>query len=118
MKTHAGRRAPKIKKQSVAVNNDERRWFEKCGLSAARRMVRGLKVRPKPRIDAEMAAEANGRIGGDVAALATDPTRNADRLSVGVRQQAQGLHVSLSEDFAGAGASPDKLDEGFSMRST
>ena len=34
MKTHAGRRAPKIKKQSVAVNNDERRWFEKCGLVA------------------------------------------------------------------------------------
>src|SRR5271156_3967937 len=38
MKTHAGRRAAKIKKQSVAVNNDERRWFEKCGLGALARL--------------------------------------------------------------------------------
>jgi hypothetical protein len=83
--------------------------------------VGGLKVQPETRIDAETAAEANSRVGGDVAAPANDvadPAGNADRLREGARRKAQGLHIFPGENFAEAGASSDKLDEGFSMLST
>ena len=37
-----------------------------------RKIVRGLQVQPEMRIDAEIAAEPNGRTGGGVAPTAND----------------------------------------------
>jgi len=61
----------------------------------ARQVVGGLQIQPESRIDVKKAAEANGRVGGNVAPPADDVADtvagDANGLRQGVRGEAEGL---------------------------
>ena len=71
----------------------------------ARQVVSCLEVQPKSRIDVEIAAKANGRVGRYVPPPANDVadpvSRHADRLGEGARGEPERLQIFLGEDFAG-----------------
>ena len=71
----------------------------------ARQVVGGLQIQPESRIDVKKAAEANGRVGGNVAPPADDVADtvagDANGLRQGVRGEAEGLQIFLGENLAG-----------------
>src|SRR5260370_8770196 len=71
----------------------------------ARQVIGGLQIQPKSRVDVEKASKPDSRVRRHVAPLAddiADPVAgDADGLRQGVRREAEGRQVFLSEDFAG-----------------
>src|SRR5260370_1668410 len=74
----------------------------------ARQVIGGLQLQPKSRVEVEKASKPDRRVRRHVAPLAddiADPVAgDADGLRQGVRREAEGRQVFLSEDFAGMGA--------------
>jgi hypothetical protein len=70
-----------------------------------RKVVSGLQVQPKSRIDGKKSTQTNGGVGGHVSPLANDVgdavCGHTDRLRERTRRQAERLEIFLGKDFAG-----------------